>query len=167
MTAAKYEQAIKDGKVAAPAIDLVLELKNNTKSEMRVRITGATPRLTLKLKGKGKVVTVEKTLPRPKVPVTYATLKPGEKYEMPITRLVGNPKSVTSEEEHFWTEPGEYTLEATYRTLVQGDAEAIRKAAPKAKAAAVAAAAKKGGPVMASTTLEIQAKPAQLTVKLK
>jgi hypothetical protein len=115
MTADKYAEAIKDGKIVPPAIDLVLELKNTTKKPMRLRITGAAPRLTLDLKGKGTIV--KRTGKRERLPLTYVTLKPGETHVLPLTRLAGFTSS-TQETQLFWTEPGEYTLTATLTTYV-------------------------------------------------
>lgn len=162
MTQAKYEEAIKAGKINPPDIDLVLEFKNNTKSELRLRISGAAPRLTLTLKGKGKIVEMPGT--RAREPITYVTIKPGDKYEMPLKRLAGYSKGSGTEERIFWTEPGEYTLEATYKAYVQGNIPPPK--GPALKGGAIAGAAVVLGGV-ASTTLDVKTDPIKLAVNLK
>ncbi len=157
MTPAQYLKAVQDGSISAPEVDLVLEIRNTSKEELKLRVSGATPRLQLTLKGKGKIVTT--TTKRTTDKLQYVTLKPNEAYEFPIKRLAGNPTSSTQETQYFWTEPGEYTLEATL-TL---SSMAIAPAAVPPNNAAVRPA------VVVNRTVShtITTKPVPLTVKLK
>lgn len=157
MSAAKFAQAVKEGTVSVPEVDLVLEFKNTTKQDIQLRISGAAPRLILTLKGKG---VLSRTGTRGKEPLRYVVLKPGGTYEMPIQKLAGYSKSSTIEEQWFWTEPGEYTLQAEYKAYLIG-APPVGKA-PKVPAGAPPAIALKTTRIENIKTPEIK-----LTVKLK
>jgi hypothetical protein len=117
-TADEYKKAIAAGTAAEVSIDVDLVITNHTKGMIRVRTTGTSPALTLSLKGKG----AEDARPKGgaaavKNPITYTVLKPGEKVTIPIKTLA----SVTGTRvmsRHYWTEPGDYVLEATYRTRI-------------------------------------------------
>src|SRR5262245_41298825 len=65
MTAEKYREAVKLGKVEPPAVDLTLELTNTSKENVQVRVAGASPVLTFHLKGpKDSVVSPPKARQR-------------------------------------------------------------------------------------------------------
>ncbi|MFO0876705.1 MAG: hypothetical protein U0840_04975 [Gemmataceae bacterium] len=123
MSADKYADAIRAGKLSPPEVDLSLELTNRTKEEVSLRITGASPRVTLTLKGKTGVVSVPASREREKSLSRTITIKPGEKYTLGISRLASY-SSLSRETQHFWTEPGEYTLEVSLRTTLLGVAAA-------------------------------------------
>jgi hypothetical protein len=114
MTAAKYRKAIESGTISPPEVDLVLELTNNTKTAMRIRITGTVPTLILELKGKDSIVS-RSTVDGVRERITYVVLEPGKKHLLPIKTLAGFAKG-TQRQQLFWTEPGEYTLGASYQT---------------------------------------------------
>jgi hypothetical protein len=116
MTADKYRQAVKDGKIAPPAIDLVLEITNTTKGDVDVTVVGASPRLALELKGKEGIEKL--TGSRAREMRVRIILKPGQTHTLPITRLAGY-SSATAEHQLFWTEPGEYKLTASFETNVR------------------------------------------------
>ena len=116
MPAEKYREAIKEGKIAPPAIDLVLEITNTTKGDIDITVAGASPRLMLDLKGKEGI---EKwTTQRPRNPTVRVILKPGQTHSLPITRLAGY-SGVTTDDQLFWTEPGDYTLAASFATNIR------------------------------------------------
>src|SRR5262249_6410544 len=76
MTAAKLRELAKEGNLPAPpAVELSLEIKNNTKKAVRVRTHGTVPKLTFTLSGKGAVAAPFKTQTAAKVAVTYVVLK--------------------------------------------------------------------------------------------
>ncbi len=114
MTAEAYKRAIADGSVSAPAVDLVLELVNVSKIQQRLRVTGTATKRTLDLQGKGITT---RTTPIVREKIAIHILQPGEKYEIPLERLTGN-SSNTQSIQTFWTEPGKYTLTATFSTYL-------------------------------------------------
>jgi hypothetical protein len=121
-TVAEYTKAARAGKAPPIRLDLELVIINTSKTPIRVRTAGATSRLTLALKGPGVVdsdkVRLEKMAgPKKngKASTAYAILKPGEKVSIPVESLTSNTTSATGQH-HYWTQPGDYTLEATYRT---------------------------------------------------
>jgi hypothetical protein len=122
LSADDYRDAVKGGKVAPPAVDLVLELTNTSKEDVTVRVAGSSPVLTFHLKGpKGRVVTLDpgagRKIPRERKKVQMVTIAPGKKHEVRITKLdstdVSYPRAPA-----FWTEPGAYTLSVDLRTRV-------------------------------------------------
>lgn len=122
LSAAQYREAVKEGKVKPPAVELVLELKNTSKEEVKVRVAGAVPELKWKLTGpKGAVVARTGNIKANDKPprLNTVTLKPGEKYEIAIAALdssaVSRPKGAVH-----WTEPGTYTLSAELVTTGTG-----------------------------------------------
>jgi hypothetical protein len=155
MTAAQYAAAAKAGKLKPPDVDLALELKNTTKETIELRVSGSVPKLKLTLKGKG--VVEEKARREGRAPVTYVTLRAGEKYELPLKSLVGYTVSA-SETQLFWTEPGEYTLQAEFTTVTR---------TPVPVAAAGAALGGGGRARLTNKLPPIVADPIRLTVKLK
>jgi hypothetical protein len=159
MTAADYRQAIRNGRVSPPAVDLVLELVNTSAEELRVRVTGAAPKLTLTLKGKGNILTRSAKRAN-RAPLTYQVLKPGEKYSIPLATLAGYSSS-TMENQLFWTEPGEYTLEANFRTYIYANALAPAAGAGLPKMVNKLPAGAK------SAIFELKTEPVRLSVKLK
>ena len=116
MTAEKYREAIKEGKIAPPAIDLVLEITNTTKGDIDITVAGFSPRLLLDLKGKEGIE--KRTTERPGNRTVRIILKPGQTHSLPITRLAGYSDR-TTDDQLFWTEPGEYTLAASFETNIR------------------------------------------------
>jgi hypothetical protein len=129
-TAEAYRRAAKNGDVAPPAVDLVLEITNTSKENVTVRVAGAVPALTFKLSGPkdGAVIRANRLgfpgkaaparAPLGKGPrVNNLLLKPGAKHEIVIKALdstaVSRPRGAS-----YWTEPGNYTLSAELETVV-------------------------------------------------
>jgi hypothetical protein len=121
MPAAKFRETVKAGGAnlpAAPAVDLELVITNHTKADVRVRTAGALPRLSLTVTGPDVVEARAPRLPRQRV--TYVVLRPGQSVSVPITSLHSR-KTAAQSVQHYWTEPGEYTLSASFYTSVQMD----------------------------------------------
>jgi hypothetical protein len=114
-------------------VDLVLELRNTGKDEIKVWVTGdyrAEKRqgggdyveLVLDLKGPGAVsATVAERYATPATPPPkWVKLAPGKSYNLPITTLNYGSHGVARylARRACWTEAGEYTLAATFKTAV-------------------------------------------------
>lgn len=115
MTAAKYAEAIKEGKITPPTVELVLEVKNTSKEDIQLRVGGPQSKLKLDVKGKVKLETRAVTRTRP--PTSMVILKPGEVHKVTVDKLAGYWNSAV-EDQHFWTEAGEYTLTAEYSAYI-------------------------------------------------
>jgi len=106
----------KSGKTPTPpAVDMVLEITNTSDKEVKIWEKGDPVFVALKLEGPGAVsakpnraTTLEFRSPVP------TTLAPGKTLSIPVKSLTygfrGNAQQV------YWTEPGEYTLTATFQT---------------------------------------------------
>ncbi len=112
------EEGAKAGKVPAPvAVDLVLELKNTSDKDVQVWISGDPTLLNLELKGQGAVsVTVRRAFTREFRLPKPVKIEAGKTFEMPIKQLSFGMRNM--EKQAFWTEAGEHTLAATFRTAV-------------------------------------------------
>lgn len=118
-----YVTAARNGTAPAVSVDLEFVITNHTKGNVRIRIGSATSRLALELTGAGAVEGASAGVPA-KVKLTYQILKPGQKVSIPITALAGAPPGkvkAKGERNHYWTEPGDYTLGASLTTLVYQD----------------------------------------------
>jgi hypothetical protein len=119
MTPARFRETVKAGDPGLPepvAVELDLVITNNTKSDVRVRTAGAVPRLALTLTGPGAVE--GKTTTRgPKTRVTYTVLRPGQSVTVPVNSLSSRP-SASGYTRQYWSEPGEYSLSATFYTSI-------------------------------------------------
>jgi hypothetical protein len=122
-SAAEFRQALKEAEKtgrypAAPAVDLVLELKNTSDKEVQIWTSGDPVRLMLDLKGKAAVnealkgiaFTLEFRMPKATV------VAPGKSVEIPIKQLSYGMRGASHRS--YWLEPGEYTLTASYQTGV-------------------------------------------------
>jgi hypothetical protein len=120
-TAAEFRKLIKSSNVPAPAVDLELEFRNTGDKDFTFLVGGFAPDipLLLKLEGPGAV---NLSLPAmfvriPSKPPQKVTLAPGKTHVLPIRGLMTsrlNRDGTAS----YWTEPGDYTLIATYKTSV-------------------------------------------------
>jgi hypothetical protein len=121
-TAAQYRKSLQealaaDGFPATPPVDLVLEFRNTGDQEIQVWIGGDTTELKLELDGPGVVTGVSRRavteeLRKPKT----VTIAPGKSYTLPIKELEYGTRSQV--DGAYWTEAGDYTLTATYKTAV-------------------------------------------------
>lgn len=120
-TAEEYAKAARLGRAPAVPVELELIITNNRKTPVRIRTKGTSPKLTLTLKGPGAVeATPPAALAAVRQPITYVTLRPGEKLTLPVESL-GSYTGTRTTKLHYWTEPGEYTLAATFYTRVDLD----------------------------------------------
>jgi hypothetical protein len=116
----EYVAAAKNGTAAAVPVELEFVITNHTKGDVRVRLGGAASRIVLELKGNG-VIEASSANPTVRPKLSYQILKPGQKLTVPITALASAPPGKAKakvERNHYWTEPGEYTLGASLTTLV-------------------------------------------------
>jgi hypothetical protein len=121
MTAEAFKKAaldaVKAGKAppAPPAVDLVLELKNTSKNEVKVWVSGNAVQLDLDLKGPG-ALSVKPPLVFTAViaPPKAITLAPGKTHTIPVKSLKYGKSGMS--DWAYWTKAGEYTLAATYKT---------------------------------------------------
>jgi hypothetical protein len=97
-----------------PTVDLVLEMVNTSKEDVTIYVGGDANVYTLELKGPGVrnfmgalALTADFRLPKP------VKLAPGKSHEIPLTTLKDGFRGVSRN--LYWTEPGEYTLSATYQ----------------------------------------------------
>jgi hypothetical protein len=113
------EAAATSGKYPdAPTVNLLLDLKNTSDKEVKIKIGGTTTVIELELKGPGAVTVPLKGRVTPKivVPPKEVTLAPGKSVTVPIERLAFGFKGDASRA--YWTEAGKYTLTASYKTWV-------------------------------------------------
>ena len=97
-----------------PAIDAVLEIRNTGKTEWVVLVGGDANVMMLNLKGPGVIdltpqlaFTADFRLPK------EVRIEAGKAYEIPLKQLSDGFRGAS----HYlyWTQPGEYTLSATYQ----------------------------------------------------
>jgi RNA polymerase sigma factor (sigma-70 family) len=120
-TPEEFRNLLKDTELPAPAVDLELEFRNTGDKAITFLVGGFNPDvpLLLKLDGPGAVNKTLRALPnlKPSVSPEQVTLAPGKTHTLPIKSLMTerlNREGTAS----YWTEPGEYTLTATYKTAV-------------------------------------------------
>jgi hypothetical protein len=113
---------------APPAVDLVVELKNTSKSELKIKVNGDPVVLTLTLEGKGAVNVAPRIFFSRifRVPRTL-DLAPGATYTLPVKSLASGFRGQARHS--YWTEPGSYELTASFRTSVSPMPEGAKKGA--------------------------------------
>jgi hypothetical protein len=119
-SAEEFRKLLKEGEKtgqlpAAPKVELVLQLKNTSDKDVQIWVTGDPVMVNLDLAGKGAVsvmgrraFTTDFRLP------TAMNLEAGKTHEIPITSL--NYGFRGGSQQAYWTEPGEYTLTASFQT---------------------------------------------------
>jgi hypothetical protein len=120
-TPKEFRKLRKDPFPPAPAVHLELEFRNRGDKDLTFLVGGTNPDvpLLLKLDGPGAVNLVLPALDAGMVsqPPQQVTLAPGKTHTLPITRLmtsrIGREGTAS-----YWTEPGDYTLTATYKTAI-------------------------------------------------
>jgi hypothetical protein len=120
--AADFKKSIEYGDTTgeypeAPAVDLVLELRNTGDKDIQIKVGGTMNVIDLDLQGPGAVSAELKRRITPKLIVASKTitLAPGKSEEVPITSLAYGFKGGYRA---WWTEAGKYTLSASYKTSV-------------------------------------------------
>jgi RNA polymerase sigma factor (sigma-70 family) len=123
MTAEQFRDRLKPAPVlpGMTQVDLRLEVTNTGEKPLKLQVGGATNYLTLDLQGPG-VVIVPALVRRPQfgkpaTPPKEVTVEPGKTVTLlELPRLTFNsPKGVRMA---YWTEAGEFTLEADYQVAV-------------------------------------------------
>jgi hypothetical protein len=119
----KLRAAEKQGQMPAapPKVKLTLRLTNTGDAPVTIQVGGDGSRVDLSLQGPGAVsispplaMTMEFRMGRP------VKTEPGKSYDIPITSLASGMRSIGKFS--YWTEPGDYTLKATYHCPV-GEAQ--------------------------------------------
>ena len=111
--AAVKNKAKADNPPRPPEIDLELQIKNTGRQDVTIYLGGNPNFYTLELKGPS-VIDVK---PRLAFPAIYrlpraVTLAPGKTHDIPVKALSDGPKLSRW---IYWSEPGEYTIAATYQ----------------------------------------------------
>jgi hypothetical protein len=97
-----------------PEVDLVLELKNPTDKPIVILVDADSGALMLKLEGPGAITTTgQQIFTREFRLGKRVEIPAGKTYEMPIKALKFGFRGLA--EHAYWTEPGKYTLGATFR----------------------------------------------------
>jgi hypothetical protein len=116
----QLEEAPKTGNAlpAPPAVDFTLELRNTGKNDLQIHVEGDNNPVTLEVKGKGAVnrpslraVTADFRLPR------TVTIAAGKSYSFPAIKALSSGHRGVGQY-GYWTEAGEYTVRANFRTAV-------------------------------------------------
>lgn len=121
-TPEEFRKLIKDnektGKLPeSPNIDLALEVKNISDKDIQLWVKGDPVVLNLEVKGEGAVSVTAQQAFTQEFRIPAATIiKPGATYSYPIKSLKYGFRG--AEKQAFWTEPGAYTISATFKTGV-------------------------------------------------
>ena len=120
-TPEEFRKLLKDPYPPTPAVDLELEFRNSGDKDLTFLVGGTAPDvpLLLKLDGPGAVnIPLQALLVGiPSTPPEKVTLPPGKTHTLPIKGLMTNRLNRDGTAS-YWTEPGDYTLVATYKTAV-------------------------------------------------
>jgi hypothetical protein len=122
-TAEEFKKAVEAGATSgdyppSPQVDLELELVNTSDKDVQVKVGGTTTIITLDLKGPGALSVPTKNRITNKLVILpkVVTLAPGKSTSVPIVSLAYGHKNST--DQAYWTEPGDYTLAAGYKTWI-------------------------------------------------
>jgi hypothetical protein len=106
-----------------PAVEMTLELTNTGAKAVTVNVGGDNTSIELKLEGPGAVTVPYKPMHTMEFRMGVPTkIEPGKSITMPIARLQYGQRGDSTAS--YWTEPGTYTLTASYVTEVPGMAPA-------------------------------------------
>jgi RNA polymerase sigma factor (sigma-70 family) len=120
-TPEEFRKHIKETFQPVPQVDLELEFRNSGDKEIKFLVGGFNPDIPmfLKLDGPGalNLTLLAIVSDVPSSPPTLVTLAPGKTHTIPIKSLAtdNHAREATVS---YWTQPGEYTLTATYKTAV-------------------------------------------------
>jgi hypothetical protein len=129
MTADDFRKALKDEKArsypAAPAVELTLVLTNESKKDVKIWVAGDATSLNLELKGPGAVsITAQKIFTREFRAPKVVELAAGKTHEISIASLQYGFRGVAMRA--YWTEPGEYTLAASFTTAINPAPDGVK-----------------------------------------
>jgi hypothetical protein len=119
-TLAEYKKAVENGTAPVVPVELFLVITNNTRNDIRVRTKGKTLKMTLSIKGDGIIEGTPPKVPAMDVKARALVLRPGGRVAIPIDSLRDTHGTSTTRI-HAWTEPGEYTVTASFYTVVIED----------------------------------------------
>jgi hypothetical protein len=129
-TPEEFRKLLKGSSQTAPVVDLELEFRNGGDKDLAFLVGGTNPDipLLLKLEGPGAV---NVTLPAlaagmVSIPPKPVALAPGKTHTLPIKSLMTN-RIGREGTASYWTEPGDYTLTATYKTAVSPRPDGARE----------------------------------------
>jgi hypothetical protein len=115
-----------------PKVNLTLRLTNTGQSDCSLRIGGDESNLDLELKGPGALSIAPRMMMTMEFRMGKAvTLKPGEHQDIPIKSLASGQRELGKFS--YWTEPGEYTLAATFNGRSAGNQIKVRAEPVKLK----------------------------------
>src|SRR5262249_10122286 len=101
-----------------PAVEFVLEIRNISKEEVTIRVGGDDAESILDLKGPGAYsYTMDNAVLRLPIGGKLIKLAPGKSHALPFKSLTGGISNLRVQSV-FWTEPGDYTLSASYRLAI-------------------------------------------------
>jgi len=102
----------------ALAVNLVLEITNTSTKDVQFWFKGDPVTVGLDLKGPGAVSAAPPVAVTANFVIPQAmTLAAGKTYKIPVTRLQYGFRGIS--QFAYWTEPGEYTLTASYNTAIK------------------------------------------------
>jgi hypothetical protein len=102
-----------------PEVDMELELRNTSGREMTLVVGHGRSQLALSLDGPG-AATVNGGLPGTYEGRREIKLAPDQVHKIPVKRL---QHGAGGQAGSYWTEPGDYTLSATYKLTVKADSD--------------------------------------------
>jgi hypothetical protein len=123
-TPAEYRAALRaaagtDRLPPPPAVERVLELRNDGNRPLRIDLDDERAELTLDLDGPGVVRVVAPRANPPLAGAKAVCLAPGDAFPLPIRRLIEGARGAVRYQ--YWTEPGDYTLTVRLRAPVESD----------------------------------------------
>jgi RNA polymerase sigma factor (sigma-70 family) len=131
-SAGEYASQVRDAArrgdpLPAPRVELKLELRNTGRKEIKILVGGDGSYVMLDLQGPGAVHV------QPNIPTTLiylhsdvVAIAPGKKHVLTVSSLSYGHRG--SSDLAYWTRPGDYTLKATYHTMVSPRPEGSVKA---------------------------------------
>ena len=103
---------------AAPSVNMALEITNTSTKEVEFWVGGDPVTLALELKGPGAVsAATQRFFTRIFIAPKPMKLAAGKTHTIPLTKLQYGFRGVASSA--YWTEPGEYTLAASFNTTLK------------------------------------------------
>lgn len=116
-TWAEFKKSAEAGNPCPPVpCDLSLQIRNNTKEKIKVRMTGAGPELTVEVTGKPGTRSFSQAGGGAKGGVTYLEVLPGKSATVPLEHLAGRSRGMKSHQVPLGE--GEYTVTVSLRTYI-------------------------------------------------
>jgi|ERR1051326_4092843 hypothetical protein len=124
-TADEFRKAVKEAETKGgaapgvpPEVDIVVELRNTSEQDIKIWVEGDNTELILDLKGPGAAsYTQDIPIGRATIPSKVITIAAGKTHTLPLKSLQTGTSNIRIQRT-YWTETGEYTLVARYRTAI-------------------------------------------------